>query len=112
MKKAEKIWSKDAPKMKAFLLQDIKETGLAWKTLIEQHLEDYQNGKILDVGCGTGFISLLLAQIGFEVIAIDNNAAMLKEAEKHLRSWDFQIKSLLCLKTQHQWISPIIPLMR
>ncbi|WP_315524678.1 class I SAM-dependent methyltransferase [Pseudoramibacter alactolyticus] len=98
MKKAEKIWSKDAPKMKAFLLQEIKETGLAWKTLIEQHLEDYQNGKILDVGCGTGFISLLLAQIGFEVIAIDNNAAMLKEAEKTSEELGFSNKITFMLK--------------
>ena len=50
--------------------------------MIERCLGDCQKDKILDVGCGTGFISLLLAQIGCDVIAIDNNIAMLKEAEK------------------------------
>ena len=98
MEKAEKTWFKDAPKMKAFLLREINETGAAWKTLIEQHLEDYQNGKILDVGCGTGFISLLLAQIGCDVIAIDNNVAMLKEAEKTSEELGFSNKITFMLK--------------
>lgn len=82
MRKTEKKWSEDVPEMRTYLLQEIKETGAAWKTLMEQYLEDRPKGKILDVGCGTGFISFLLAQAGFEVIAIDNNPAILKEAEK------------------------------
>lgn len=82
MNKAEKKWSGDAEKMKMFLLQEIEERGSEWRTLLERCLGDCQKHKILDVGCGTGFISLLLAKIGCDVIAIDNNIAMLKEAEK------------------------------
>ena len=36
----------------------------------------------------------------------------MNKAEKHLRALVFQIKSLLCFKTQSQWILLIIPLMR
>ena len=81
MNRAEEKWSGDAGKMKMFLLQEIEERGLEWRGLLERCLGDCQKNKILDVGCGTGFISLLLAQIGCDVIAIDNNVAMLKDTE-------------------------------
>ena len=61
MNKAEQKWSEDAEKMKMFLLQEREERGLEWRTLLERYLGDCQMDKILDVGCGTGFISLLLA---------------------------------------------------
>jgi ubiquinone/menaquinone biosynthesis C-methylase UbiE len=38
---------------------------------------------VLDVGCGPGRDSLLLAQMGFNVIAADLSEAMLYEAHKH-----------------------------
>lgn len=37
----------------------------------------------LDLGCGTGFQSLALAELGFNVIAIDANADLLQELEQH-----------------------------
>ena len=98
MSKAEKIWSNDAGKMGAFLLRELKDTGAEWKKLLSDCLEDYKRGTILDVGCGTGFISLLLAQIGCEVIAIDNNAAMLEEAKKISKELDNSNKITFILK--------------
>ncbi|WP_329886213.1 class I SAM-dependent methyltransferase [Pseudoramibacter faecis] len=98
MNKAEEKWSEDAEKMKLFLLREIEETGSEWKALIEQSLGDCKKEKILDVGCGTGFISLLLAKMGCEVIAIDNNAAMLKEAEKISESLGFSDKITFMLE--------------
>lgn len=98
MNKAEEKWSGDAGKMKMFLLQEIEERGLEWRGLLERCLGDCQKNKILDVGCGTGFISLLLAQIGCDVIAIDNNVAMLKEAEKISEELGFSNKITFMLK--------------
>ena len=83
MNKAEEKWSEDAEKMKLFLLQEIEETGSEWKVLIERCLGDCQRDKILDVGCGTGFISLLLAQIGCDVIAIDLSLIHISEPTRH-----------------------------
>lgn len=40
---------------------------------------------ILDQGCGTGIFSLELARIGKKVIGIDNNLAMLSEAQARLK---------------------------
>lgn len=98
MNRAEEKWSGDAGKMKMFLLQEIEERGLEWRGLLERCLGDCQKNKILDVGCGTGFISLLLAQIGCDVIAIDNNVAMLKEAEKISEQLGFSNKITFMLK--------------
>ena len=37
--------------------------------------------RVLDVGCGTGFLSTILAELGFEVFAIDISKEMLKIAK-------------------------------
>ena len=63
------------------------------ESFVRTCLGDCQKNKILDVGCGTGFISLLLAQIGCDVIAIDNNVAMIKEAEKISEELEFSNKN-------------------
>jgi SAM-dependent methyltransferase len=43
--------------------------------------------KVLELGCGTGRITLPLAQIGFDVVGLDNQPAMLHKAEeRRLRS--------------------------
>ena len=98
MNKAEKIWSMDSEKMRIFLLREIEETGSEWEALIKQHINGCQKGKILDVGCGTGFISLIFAKIGCEVIAIDNNIAMLKAAAKISEELGFLNKITFMLK--------------
>ena len=98
MNRAEEKASAHAAKITMYLLQQIEERGLEWRGLLERCLGDCQKNKILDVGCGTGFISLLLAQIGCDVIAIDNNVAMLKEAEKISEELGFSNKITFMLK--------------
>jgi 2-polyprenyl-3-methyl-5-hydroxy-6-metoxy-1,4-benzoquinol methylase len=38
--------------------------------------------KVLEVGCGTGRITLPLAQIGFDLVGLDNQPEMLQKAEE------------------------------
>lgn len=55
--------------------------------LWEQQIRRALNGRIcrhvLDVGCGPGFFSVLLARLGYEVTAVDYTENMLAEAWKN-----------------------------
>lgn len=69
-----------------FLMQDIDYEAWA-KYIVEltqQH--DAPGNNILDLGCGTGKISVLLAQKGFNIIGVDNSVEMLTEAEQKFRN--------------------------
>lgn len=55
-----------------------KEEEEAWKLLLRLKLGDAK--KILDIGSGTGFLSLILADMGYEVIGIDLSEKMIARA--------------------------------
>lgn len=44
-------------------------------------LAPQQAGKALDLGCGSGFQSLALAELGFKVLAVDTSAELLAELQ-------------------------------
>jgi SAM-dependent methyltransferase len=56
---------------------------------LKEDVELYHNfaarcdGKVLELGCGTGRVSLALAKAGFDVTGVDNSAAMLSLAQAH-----------------------------
>lgn len=54
-----------------------------WKERIQKALEGHPCHSVLDVGCGPGFFSILLAKMGYEVTAIDYTENMLGEARKN-----------------------------
>ena len=61
-------------------------TGLTgWRTDISRHaVENLPKGKLLDVGCGTGFVLKKAKDEGFDVKGIDPSSGMLEKAkEKH-----------------------------
>lgn len=55
-----------------------------WADYIEKHLKDQgiEEGLVLDLGCGTGAMTGLLAQKGYDMIGVDNSEEMLAEAMK------------------------------
>lgn len=48
--------------------------------------------RVLDLGCGTGFSSVLLAQLGYDVIALDQSEKMLKEALQKTKERDVKVQ--------------------
>lgn len=56
------------------------EMGRKWFQELEKHLPENGKLKVLDVGTGTGFFAVLLAQAGHRVEGVDLTPAMLEEA--------------------------------
>jgi len=52
----------------------------AWSELLTKHLPDAP-ATVLDVGCGTGTLSILMASLGFSVTGVDSSTKMLAQAE-------------------------------
>ncbi len=75
-------WDESASEQGKYLMEELSLVGVAWESLLREQLSGKKSGKILDIGCGTGFLSILLAKLGFEVTAIDISAGMLKEAKR------------------------------
>lgn len=55
-----------------------------WAEYIEEHLKarGIEDGLVLELGCGTGTMTGLLAQKGYDMIGVDNSEEMLAEAMK------------------------------
>lgn len=67
-----------------------EEEHTAWVNLFKQFTSDTPI-TVLDIGCGTGEMSLLLAEMGHSVHAIDLSENMLKRAEDKARKKGYSI---------------------
>ncbi|MEA3324083.1 MAG: methyltransferase domain-containing protein [Euryarchaeota archaeon] len=54
-----------------------------WKTLLKNTIRTNRNLRILDVGTGTGFLALLLAEMGHNVTGIDISKRMLEKSRQN-----------------------------
>jgi len=57
-------------------------------------VENHRIATALDAGCGTGFHSLLLAQLGVRVTAVDVSEAMLDALERHGKEMDLNVRGV------------------
>ncbi|MEJ6951410.1 class I SAM-dependent methyltransferase [Natronospora cellulosivora (SeqCode)] len=65
-----------------------------WLNIFENLEKDRKSKyfKTLDVGTGTGFLALIMADLGYEVTAIDWSTTMLSQAEKKAEEKNFEIE--------------------
>jgi 2-polyprenyl-3-methyl-5-hydroxy-6-metoxy-1,4-benzoquinol methylase len=91
-----KIWDKEAASFDNEADHGLGQSHVraAWKKLLENTLSGKELG-ILDIGCGTGSLSILLAELGHTVTGVDLSPAMIELAEakakKAQRSIRFQV---------------------
>ncbi|WP_172632619.1 class I SAM-dependent methyltransferase [Methanotorris igneus] len=64
-----------------------------WKTVLSEIFK--RKMKILDVGCGTGFLSLILAELGHEVVGIDLSEGMLNKAREKAKNLGLDIEFMV-----------------
>lgn len=65
------------------------ESRSSWKSVLAECLSDHFTGKdlssirVLDAGCGPGFFSVIITELGCKVTAVDLSAEMLAEARQN-----------------------------
>lgn len=65
-----------------------------WKELLHDVFGD-KNKRILDVGTGTGFLAILLAELGHDVVGVDLSEKMLKKAEEKAEKRNVNIEIMV-----------------
>ena len=63
-----------------------------WIELINRYLKINKGMKVLDLGCGPGFFSALLTNLGCQVIGIDYSDKMLEEARNNARKFKANVE--------------------
>jgi SAM-dependent methyltransferase len=68
--------------MSAVIWHDLECGGYREDLALWLGLADERGGPVLDVGAGTGRVSLALARAGHEVVALDSDASLLSELDR------------------------------
>jgi glycine/sarcosine N-methyltransferase len=64
------------------------------KPIFQSLAKKYNMATALDAGCGTGFHSILLAQLGLHVTATDISAQMLRQAKRNAEHMSVQVDTI------------------
>ncbi|MDL2059787.1 class I SAM-dependent methyltransferase [Mesosutterella sp. AGMB02718] len=80
-----RYWTEDSDNYEKVVRAELEGwQSLAWKRLLSELLPASAR-TALDFGCGPGFFSLLLSELGLEVTGIDCSAGMLEKARRLFR---------------------------
>ena len=94
--RVEKYWTN---RSSSFLEQRTREfhspLKARWITEFAKYLPQNQTLKILDIGCGTGFFTGILSQLGHEVIGIDLTKEMIHLATVFAKQEKFDAQFLV-----------------
>ena len=88
----ENYWSKRSNDFFDLRIEELKsDKRQLWQDEIIANLPDKEHLKILDVGCGPGFFSVILASLGHDVIGIDLTESMIQKADEIADMLDYNI---------------------
>ncbi len=83
-------WTKRAPGYSDVNQEELStRQKIVWRSLLLEKItkqfpdKDPKELKILDLGCGPGFFSIILSELGYSVTAVDYTFSMLEEAKKN-----------------------------
>src|SRR5258708_26455305 len=77
----------------ARLYDDKHNFGVKYGEYVVQQLAPQQGERILDLGCGTGYLTNLIARAGARVVGIDKSTSMIERAKAAYPDLDFQVRS-------------------
>lgn len=91
----EKRWQCSAEKYSESIQRELKLEINRWKGYIAKHISVKEKVKILDIGCGPGFFTILFSGEDHETIGIDGSSNMVAEAvlnaERQNANADFKV---------------------
>lgn len=91
-KRIENYWSKRSDDFCNLRMSELKsDKRQLWENLIISNIPDKEGLKILDVGTGTGFFSIILTSLGYEVVGIDLCNSMITNSNKTAKLLGYDI---------------------
>ena len=83
LEKIEKYWDMRSEGFSKGINDELKTDYEKWNEKFDLLLKNATGKKVLDIGCGPGFFTVILGKKGYNVTAVDYSEYMLKEAEKN-----------------------------
>ena len=81
------FWSEDAGVYDTIIQEELKSfRHAAWQKQILSHFPEGKVLRILDIGCGPAFFSIILSEKGHDVTGVDGADGMLKQARKNVEN--------------------------
>ena len=82
LEKIEKYWDMRSEGFSKGVNDELEADYEKWNEKFDLLLKEATGKKVLDIGCGPGFFTVILGKKGYNVTAVDYSEDMLKEAEK------------------------------
>ncbi len=88
-------WGMQAPSYNVVHVLENDPANLGgWKAMILEILGEPEGKKLLDIGTGTGFLSIMAAEMGYETTAVDYTSEMLGFARENAKNRNVRIDFL------------------